>query len=372
MTRLCGTIKSAKKAAAIGVSAAMLGAAAPPASADVFTRHNLTFVHVGDPGNRGATAQEAPLWPAWAPPLGAVDHDFGIMRTNVTNEQWVEFVRAYGPHWTGSPGAFALTGPEIFYTGTVGGVPQYAIGQGADRHSAQASWRVMARYCNWLHNNKSSDPGAFENGAYDTSTFGEVVVGGITMLTDQFTHHPDARFWIPTVNEYTKAAHWDPDRYGPGQGGYWTMPDGGDERLVAGPPGVGEAAGDWWQIEWGYPDVELYPDTQSPWGLLDVSSTVHQFTEGVMHPTVGVARMDRGSIAGSSFYWLADGIDYYGQLSTSTIPNSVRGMRIATAIPSPASVAVLVVGVSVMNRRFRHGKAEESVGRGAARCPGDE
>lgn len=352
MMRMAGTV-------AVGAGSGLL--AAPALGVEVFTSGGLTFVGVRDAGNRGATAAEAPLWPTWAPPLGAVNHDFGIMRTNVTNAEWIEFVRAYGPYWTGSPGAFALTGPEIFYTGTVGGVPQYAIGQGAERHSAEAGWRTMARFCNWLHNGKVSAPWAFENGAYDTSTFGEVVVGGITMLTDQFTHHPDARYWIPTVHEYTKAAHWDPDKFGPGQGGYWLMPDGGDERLVAGPPGVGEAAGDWWQGEWGRPDVEMYPDTQSPWGMRDVSSTVPQFTEGLISPSVGVQRLDMGSRAGSTFYFASDQL---GNLS-GTIPSSIRGVRIATTIPSPASVAVLVVGVLVMNRRFRHGKHHGSVRRGA-------
>lgn len=346
------TIRSRPPRLAAATAAALLAPAlfAQPAAAEVFTSHGLTFVTVRDAGNRGATVAEAPLWPTWAPPLGAVDHDYGIMRTNVTNTEWVEFVRAYGQHWTGIPSDTNLTGLGVRYTGTVGGVRQYAVASGQERYSADMTWRIAARYCNWLHNGKSSEAWAFENGAYDTSTFGQTTVGGITQFTDQFTHHPDARFWIPTAHEYTKGAHWDPDKFGPGQGGYWLMPDGGDERLIAGPPGVGEAAGDWWPGTLGFIDVELYPDTQSPWGMLDVSSTYAQFTEGWMHPAAGVMRVTRGSAAGSVFYWNTDRIDNFTGGSTTIANNS---LRIATVIPGISSLVTLGVGAITLSHRRR-------------------
>jgi hypothetical protein len=40
---------------------------------------------------------------------------------------------------------------------------------------------MAAMYCNWLHNNQSTDRQAFLNGAYDVSTFG---YSG-TVFTDQ-------------------------------------------------------------------------------------------------------------------------------------------------------------------------------------------
>ena len=88
------------------------------ANAEVFTSQGLTFVAVRDAGNRAATVAEAPLWPTFAPPLGAVDHEFGIMRTNVTNADWVEFVRAYAPYYSGGLGELDLTGRGIVYNGS--------------------------------------------------------------------------------------------------------------------------------------------------------------------------------------------------------------------------------------------------------------
>src|SRR5690606_22099076 len=86
------------------------------------------------------------------------------------------------------------------------------------------SWRGAAIYCNWLHNGQSTDRAAFLNGAYDVSTFG----GGAFEFTDQATHNPGARYWIPTWDEWLKAAHYDPDRNGPDQGGWWLYSNGTD------------------------------------------------------------------------------------------------------------------------------------------------
>ena len=171
------------------------------------------------------------------------------------------------------------------------------------------------------------------------------------MLTDQFTHHPDARYWIPTINEYTKGAYWDPHKHGPSQGGYWLMPDGGDEQLIAGPPGVGEAAGDWWQGPGWTIDTGLYPDTQSPWGMIDVSSTYNQFTEGVVHPSIGTARMLRGSIAGSLSYASNDRMDHWNH---AVVMGGNFSIRIATSIPGPSALGVLgMFGLFAVNRRSR-------------------
>ncbi len=328
------------------LAAGAVAVAALPAAGQAFQQYGLNFVTVGDPGNRAATAQEAPLWPTFAEPLGAVDHTIGIMRTNVTNNEWIDFVRAYAPYYPDGPGNSDLTGEGVKYTGMVGGLPQYEVRTGHGRASADMTWRIAARFANWLHNDKQSIATAFEDGAYDTSTFGETVVGGFTVLTDQVTHHPDGKFWIPTVHEYTKAGHWDPNKNGPGQGGYWLMPDGGDENLIAGPPGIGECAGDWWTGF--FIDVELYPDTPSPWGVLDISSTYWQHTEGYIHPATGTRRLTAGS-SPSSGYWVDDRLDNFA----TALPHANFAIRLASAVPSPASVVGLGLAVTLLWKRRR-------------------
>ena len=164
------------------------------------------------------------------------------------------------------------------------------------------------------------------------------------------THHPDARFWIPTIDEYTKAGYYDPDRYGPGQGGYWLHPGGSDDPLVAGPPGVGQAAGNWAPPGSGIA-VGSYPDTQSPWGLWDLSSTDQQHTEGYIHPSTGTRRLRQGSRTGSLGYVTDDRLD---TVLTALPGLSLGGVRLATPVPSPASLSLLLGVVLVHKRDRRH------------------
>lgn len=83
------------------------------------------------------------------------------------------------------------------------------------------NWRVSAMYCNWLHNGKQNTLESLQSGAYDVSTFHTNPDG---TFTDQITRSPGATFWIPSLDEWIKAVHYDPNRYGPGKGGWWESP----------------------------------------------------------------------------------------------------------------------------------------------------
>ena len=73
-----------------------------------------------------------------------------------------------------------------------------------------------------------------------------------------------------------KAAYYDPDRYGPGEGGYWYEPGSSNQTLNLGPPTSpnAETSRDLAVFDLQYSDglpVLSYPQTRSPWGLADVS-----------------------------------------------------------------------------------------------------
>ncbi len=115
---------------------------------------------------------------------------------------------------------------------------------------------------------------AFETGAYDSSGWGP---GG----TGQVNHSPDALFWIPTPDEYTKAVFYDPNRYGTSQGGYWLYPNRSNTPPVGGPPGTpgAETGSGSYPYDPNNPNrfypVGSYPNSQTPWGLLDGSGEAH-------------------------------------------------------------------------------------------------
>jgi len=289
----------------------------------------LGFVTIGDPGNPAWSGEDAIFGITDNAGHGDVAYEYRIMRTEVTAEQWFEFVQAYAPYVdpqfrSGS----SFTGPLVTFIGPgPDGVPRYRLNQGGEDLPTTMSWRFAARFCNWLHNGKVSKRWAFETGVYDTSTFGDIVIDGITFgFTDQVAHDPGARFWIPTLDEWMKAAYWDPDKEGPGVGGWWQYPNGSNEPLISGPPGEG-------QTSTGVPSVPLqpagsYPEVNKPWGLLDVSGQRSEWLEDIPNgrPT---ARLVKESFTFSPHHELIDLIGFIGRNSPNV---TFHGVRIASRV----------------------------------------
>lgn len=212
-------------------------------------------------------------------------------------------------------------------------------------------------FCNWLHNGKSSDMSAIEDGAYDASTF---TLNDDGTFNDQATHHPDARFWIPTLDEWAKAAHYDPDRHGPGRGGWWRSSITSDDAPIYAPPSEGGQANAGFTLsgyaEW---DIQLgaYPGVRSPWGLLDTAGATTEWIEESWPPTNPRYRMGDGSHAGSDEFEAepADMVWEIGQLTYPWAAGSYEGIRIVSIVPAPSAALVLlsVVGLDLLRERKR-------------------
>ncbi|MFN3963653.1 MAG: SUMF1/EgtB/PvdO family nonheme iron enzyme, partial [Fimbriimonadaceae bacterium] len=330
------------------------------ARADIDPVSGIDFVRIGAVGNAPWPGSGSPLDPALG--RGRVDYEYHIGRFEVTTSQWVEFFNAAYrlplnqrvPHlipptfWgaTGSPGSWTVrAGNEM-------------------RPVGEISWRMAAIYCNWLHNGKGTTREAFMDGAYDVSTFYYLPLptGG---AADQRTHHPDARYWIPTWDEVLKAFHYDPSKANPDgtTGGWWRYSNASDTPLVYGPPGMlvngrpTEANAGW--FDEGNPQYRVllgaYPNTQTPWGLLDAGGATSEWNERVF------GSGDR--LEGRGF----DGSDWADSLGTATVADSLSaqggdapslstldlGFRIASSVPSPNTIVMLGVGWGVMAARKR-------------------
>jgi hypothetical protein len=312
-----------------GVLAVLIGLVAPASGQD----YGFDWVTVGDPGNRDTLPEEVP---ATDLQIGGVGYEFRVMRGKLSTLDYAEFVRAYAPFWDGRPYDIQLTGWFVGSYQDGQGQWQYEAIPGKEHFAASLSWEMAARYCNWLHNGKVNEAWAFEDGAYDTSTF---------YLDDdgfhhQATHHPGAKFWIPTLDEYAKAGYWDPAKNG-GEGGYCLNPDGGDEPLYAAlPEDGGETIGDILSDQ-GFPgewDLGQYPHVQSPWGLIDISATLADWTEGFGNPNTGT-RLLGGSMANDMLYFSRDQLNSWGHYPPTGL---FASLRISSTIPGPAVLVVLV------------------------------
>jgi formylglycine-generating enzyme required for sulfatase activity len=312
----------------------------------------IDLVTIGSPGN---PAYQSPNPNDFVNGRGQVNYSYRIGRDEVPTSLWVQFFNAAMDRPAGDSIPFISFPGSNFWGATAvtpnnPGAHRWAVTQGNEMVPVgDISWRTAAVFCNWLSNNQSTSRSAFLSGAYDTSTFGSI--NGV--FTDQLGHSPSAQYWIPTWDEWLKAAHWSPGN--PNNGGWYNYSDGSDSPYLYGPPGQGQA-----NAGFSTPDpfsipLGSYGTVQSPWGLLDVAGGSQEWTESVYTVNDGqkyrvfdgsyrnetgleAFGLDQARYAGAEFPW----IDTYN-----------FGLRVASSIPAPSSCAVGAGALSILSARRR-------------------
>jgi hypothetical protein len=157
---------------------------------------------------------------------------------------------------------FTYDGPGIRYRAT---------SEFAGEIAAEVSWLDAAIICIWLHNGRPADAALTLSGAYDTNQWRRVVTPGVGISLEGLNARQEgARFFMPTLDEWVKAAHYDPHRYGQNQGGYWLNAYSRDTAAVWARPENGGEAFSSYDISTGTAlQVGAFPTVQSPWGLVD-------------------------------------------------------------------------------------------------------
>ncbi len=285
-------------------------------------------------------------WVGRAPPfgpevsVGGVNYRYRIAKTEVTNRQWFEFVQACAPFLTpGQAASFEFTGLQIGVTGGGG----YVLNENHAEHGATVGWRYAARYVNWLHNNKVNAAWAFETGVYDVSTFGGGQGGNA--ITDQPERSQGARYFIPTLDEWIKAVHFDPHRYGEDQEGYWLYATTSDAAPVAGAPGTPGAQTNAGTLV-SHP-IMSYPDVQTPWGLWDASGSVGEWLE-----TLSVEGASRLIEPTAGMFFTTVPYDHVGAW-TGQNPQALVGIRLASIIPAPSTMLITLTALAPLTSRRR-------------------
>lgn len=326
-------------ACVVALAAIAVGGVAEVARAgQVPPDYGMTWCTVGDPGNRLPNAGETGS-PLTVIPYGSVAREFRITRTEVTNAQYLGFVRAY-LSVVGSA-SFDISGPGIVTEG--GGSYVYP---GGGEFPATMSWVYAARYCNWLHNAQAMTVGAFERGVYDTSTFYRDQNG---VNQHQVDPAPGAKFWIPSFSEWVKAAFWDPRKPGSNgnTGGYWRFPNSTDTSLTSGLPSQPDAQTNAGTFQ--YLPVGSYPTQLSPWGLLDVSGSARELTGTLGGDPQRSILIQAGTSVREPAY-----LDRLAPGSSLLFSSLDAGLRLASIVPSPGlSSALLVCACSCAIKRRR-------------------
>ena len=271
-----------------GVVAARVGAwvclMVAPLAADVFQLpaglKSLETLLVDHPGN-----------PPDANGMGAVAYRFRIGRYEVTTSQYVEFLNAKakadddGNLWHNdmdSQRSGEGARCEIRREGDKGAFRHSAPTERANRPVAHVSFLDACRFCNWLHNGQGD--GDTETGAYTLAGY---------RGTDgrRIRRNPGARFFLPSEDEWYKAAYFDLSK--PGGPGYWNYPTRSDTKPGRDPASANAA--NWFSGGLLDPvryttEAGFFSRSPGPFGTFDMAGNVAEWTEGLNPPFLRTLR----------------------------------------------------------------------------------
>jgi len=307
----------------------MGGVAARPAAAVT-----ISWVTVGDPGNTadGTT-------------YGDVTNEFRIMEFEWTNSQYVEFLNAVDPNGTNPNSIYRADmgsnarGGISFTSGNAAGSKYAARSNMGNKPVNFVSWFDAARVANWLHNGQGS--GSTETGAY---TLNGATSGNAPAVSS------GARYFVPTEDQWYKAAYY---KGGGTNAGYWDYGTGSDTPptpVTADGNGDGDAGnignlanynrGADWDGQDGNVTTVGLNGGPSPYGAFDMSGNVYEWND-----LTGASDSLRGLRGGG---WPDDntGLSSASRL-TDPATNEVYnvGFRIA-AVPEPSTWAMGLAGLA--------------------------
>jgi sugar lactone lactonase YvrE/formylglycine-generating enzyme required for sulfatase activity len=173
---------------------------------------NMDIVQVGNPGNAADDTG-----------FGAVPNSFAIGTFEVTNAQYAEFLNAVDPNGT-NPNGIHHTGMHnearggiLFRSFDPTGAKYYAKSSMANKPVNFVNWFDAARFVNWLHNGQPI--ASSTNDSYNARETGAYTLNNA--LTGTILKNPGAKWWIPSENEWYKAAYY---KGGNANAGYWDYP----------------------------------------------------------------------------------------------------------------------------------------------------
>jgi len=237
-----------------------------PARADI----DIEFVTVGDAGNFSDPTTG----------YGAVDYEFAIGKYEVTNAQYAEFLNVkaksdplglYNNEMATDPNSGILRAG-------LNGSFSYPVKPGfGNKPVVFVSFLHAMRFANWLNNGKGT--GDTETGAYTLS------LGGLA------PRNAGARVWVPSEDEWYKAAYYQTALQGGDLDYYWYFATRSNTGPTLGGPNDSDANSANWNGGYGaLTDVGAYSLARSFYGTFDQVGNVSELNDTI----IGSARGRRG------------------------------------------------------------------------------
>jgi formylglycine-generating enzyme required for sulfatase activity len=302
----------------------------------------IQWVTVGDPGNAADTTNR-----------GAVSDSFQIMKYEFTNQQYTNFLNAVDPQGLN---------PDSIYSGNMGGDDRGGItNTGSTDGSRYAvrpnmgnkpvnfvTWFDAARVSNWLQAG---------GGTYLTSTSGSTAInsGAYTLNGAISGNAPGvnsgATFYLPTENQWYKAAYY---KGGSTSAGYWdyaTRSDTAPTAVTADTTGIGSAStgtigsgtGNFanylddanWNDRGGNVTTVGTNGVSSAYGAFDMNGNITEWND-----LTGLVAGERRGLRGGFWGSFSENSlrSSFNQDTPASDENDVYGFRLASPASSPSAV----------------------------------
>jgi sulfatase modifying factor 1 len=303
----------------------------------------IDMVTVGNPGN---AADDRSGYGGY----GKVDYTYKMGTFEVTTAQYTAFLNAvaaddtYGLYntnmWSNAMGC------KIERLGTAGSYTYQVAADRANRPVNYVSWGDSARFVNWLHNGQPTGAqglGTTEDGAYYLNGANTITTLGPSAIQRK----NDAKYFLPTIDEWYKAAFYDPQKSGgPGYWDYATRTDTQPANQLLSPdPGNtanynngGQTLGSPYYCT----PVGEFENSASAYGTFDQDGNICEWLGS------------GGGTGESSFYYYKGGsfVHTFGSLKANDTKsynplteNYIMGIRIAAPVPEPGTITLLLAAL---------------------------
>jgi sulfatase modifying factor 1 len=329
----------------------------------------IEWVTVGNPGNAADTTG-----------YGAVAYPYQIGKYDVTIGEYAAFLNAVAATDTYSLyNAYMginLTIAGISRTGSSGSYTYSVMNNGGDsshRPITYVSWWDAARFSNWMANGQptgAQSSTTTENGGYNVNGATTGSAPGKNVTNPNTSAAPT--FFIPTENEWYKAAYYSPNYGGVGVPGYYdyaTQSDSAPGNIIgsgsnqanyyAGDYSVTQSSSYHYSSAQNYlTDVGAFSGSGSFYGTFDQTGNVFQWND--LDGTPNVSRGYRGGYWENAF----NGQSAYSFQNNPAGEGNFIGFRLASpvAVPEPSTYALGMIGIFTMGlMRWRKQRAAEIV-----------